>query len=222
MINKKEEWRKIQGFDGYEVSNTNKVRSIDRIAYTFKGGKYIRKGKELKPGINPNTGYAYVVLCKNGKTFIQHIHRIVAFAFPEICGEWFPGAVVNHKDFNRSNNVPENLEWVTIGYNFSYRKPKPLKKFVPKYSAFEPIKVTNVNNNEVHYFINRAECAEFLKMRSGAPLLHYYLKKGTLYKKEFLIEIINESDPNYWVIKTVNEPSEEQIETFGLTQYPNI
>ena len=34
---------------------------------------------------------------------------LVAKAFPEICGEWFEGAVVHHKDFNKTNNCPENL-----------------------------------------------------------------------------------------------------------------
>lgn len=37
--------------------------------------------------------------------------------FPEICGEPFKGAVVNHLDENPENNAASNLRWTTVGDN---------------------------------------------------------------------------------------------------------
>ncbi len=65
-------------------------------------------------------GYCTIQLCKNGSYKKWMVHRLVAFAFPEICGEWFEGAVVNHKDEDKTNNHAENLEWVTQQYNLTY------------------------------------------------------------------------------------------------------
>ena len=43
----------------------------------------------------------------NGK--IYYTNRIIAKAFPEICGEWFEGCQVHHKDRDTSNNRADNL-----------------------------------------------------------------------------------------------------------------
>lgn len=42
------------------------------------------------------------------------VHRLVALVW--VTG-WFDGAVVNHIDYNRTNNKAENLEWVTYRDN---------------------------------------------------------------------------------------------------------
>lgn len=39
----------------------------------------------------------------------ENNYILVAKAFPEICGEWFKGCHVHHKDFNHSNNEATNL-----------------------------------------------------------------------------------------------------------------
>lgn len=43
----------------------------------------------------------------DGKVHYAHIE--VAKAFPEICGEWYEGCEVHHKDGNRLNNEATNL-----------------------------------------------------------------------------------------------------------------
>ena len=107
-----EVWKPIKGYEGlYEVSNTGKVRSLDRqIEYTFCGKKHLRtiRGTVLKPKSNPE--YHSVSLCKNGVTRTELVHRIVASAFipnPNGLSE------VNHIDENKANNSVENLEWCT-------------------------------------------------------------------------------------------------------------
>lgn len=61
-------------------------------------------------------------------------HTLVAKAFPEICGEWFEGCEIHHKDFNKLNNVPENLivlshsEHRKLHYQYKnddFKKPSP-------------------------------------------------------------------------------------------------
>ena len=61
-------------------------------------------------------------------------HILVAKAFPEICGEWFEGCAVHHKDGNKLNNTPENLivlskeEHQKLHYQTapdSFKKPTP-------------------------------------------------------------------------------------------------
>lgn len=68
-------------------------------------------------------GYAVVtgVQWKQGKPTAHYrtiaVHILVARAF--VVG-YFPGAEVNHKDFNRANPKASNLEWVTHAQNVHY------------------------------------------------------------------------------------------------------
>ena len=73
----------------------------------------------LKPNDRGN-GYLHFVLSKNGKQKTFYIHRLVGMAFQDICGEWFDGAVINHKDENPLNNAASNLEWCSRSYNTKY------------------------------------------------------------------------------------------------------
>lgn len=112
-----EEWRPVKGFEElYEISNTGKVRSLERII-TDKSGKRTRtfKGKELK-NICANTGYHHVSLHKNNKRVTRRqVQTLVAEAF--LMENWFEGAQVDHIDGIRSNNDVRNLRWVTPSEN---------------------------------------------------------------------------------------------------------
>lgn len=46
-----------------------------------------------------------------GKVWL--VHRLIAFTYPEICGEYFEGAEVDHLDTVRDNNAATNLRWVS-------------------------------------------------------------------------------------------------------------
>lgn len=102
-----EVWLPVSDYCGlYEVSNTGKIRSLDRVVNIQKHTKKI-KGKILSAG-NAD-GYRNVVLSKDGKGKTRFIHRLVAMAF---LGQPLPGQEVNHKDEDRANNHVQNLEWV--------------------------------------------------------------------------------------------------------------
>lgn len=106
-----EEWRAVAGYKGlYEVSNYGRVRSYRRQG--SKGG--------LKTPSLTKDGYLRLNLCKSGKHKPCLVHRLVAFAFPEICGEWFEGAEVNHRNEVKTDNRAENLEFIPHRDNSIY------------------------------------------------------------------------------------------------------
>lgn len=65
---------------------------------------------EYKPIIHYDSkGYGRIVVSLNKKSKNCLVHDIIAIAHQDICGEWFDGAEVHHKDHNPSNNDPSNL-----------------------------------------------------------------------------------------------------------------
>ena len=81
-------------------------------------GVYSKKsGKFLKPRLRGcGSDYRMWMMVQNGKVFDVECHRLVALAFlknPDPKNK----TMVNHKDNNKSNYLPENLEWVSRGEN---------------------------------------------------------------------------------------------------------
>ncbi len=114
-------WVFIDGYDGqYKVSNLGRLM----ICFVkFRGGKRRYVNRILKPYIN-SRGYYKVDLSH----VAFEIHRIIAKYFvpnPE------NKPMVNHKDHDKLNNLPSNLEWVTNRENTSHGLLK--KKTISKY-----------------------------------------------------------------------------------------
>lgn len=122
-------WKDIEGYDGYQVSNLGRVRSVDRIIITTCKGKEQkrhRKGKMRKLCKYTN-GYLFVNMAKVPNI---SVHRAVAMAF--VPG-YFEGALVNHKDENKQNNRWDNLEWVTKKENNEYGTRRRLLRPIIQY-----------------------------------------------------------------------------------------
>ena len=116
-----ETWRDIEGYEGlYQISSEGVIRSVDRYVKHPMGGLLFKKSQIIRPHSNGKALHQVVHLCKDGKCQKLYVHRLVCFAFPEICGEWFEDAECNHKDENPLNNNAENLEWVTHRQNNLY------------------------------------------------------------------------------------------------------
>lgn len=115
-----EEWKKVVGYDEYEVSSYGRVRSIDRIITDSWDRTYFIPGKILTPQIDVNKyGYKQVFVTLSHRHILHRvlIHRLVAEAFipnPDNLPQ------VNHKDEDSANNHVENLEWCTCLYNINY------------------------------------------------------------------------------------------------------
>lgn len=103
-------WKDVVGYEGlYLVSNYANVKSTPR-----NGNGY--QSKILKKRITKD---GYVTVCLSNKDHGKNVllHRIVAEAFiPN--DKLLP--CINHKDENKLNNLPDNLEWCTYEYNINY------------------------------------------------------------------------------------------------------
>lgn len=98
-------------FVDYEVSTLGRVKSL-------------KHGKEKILKLNKDkNGYIVCVLSYNGKLFTKKVHQLVAESFLNHfpCGHY---KVVHHKDFNKTNNIVENLEIISQKENINKNKYK--------------------------------------------------------------------------------------------------
>jgi hypothetical protein len=93
-----EEWRDIEGFPRYNVSNLGRVRSL------------IGKTKLLNPYLSCNNDYYSVSLFSKGKRHIRLVHRLVLKAFKKNPN---PGYFdrCDHINQNKRDNNINNLRW---------------------------------------------------------------------------------------------------------------
>lgn len=108
-----EVWRPIPEWEQfYEASSCGRIRRI--------GPKHsIGRGKSsgvLTPW-KASFGYLYVGLFRHGKRTKSSVHRLVAAAF---LGRLPRGLNTNHKNGDKSDNAPDNLEYITAGENIKH------------------------------------------------------------------------------------------------------
>ena len=103
-------WKKIDGFENYEVSNLGRVKSLQR----WSGTKFYKREQIMKLYQNKKNGYIYVSLSKDNKAKNIRVHILVA---KEFLGNPNHYSQINHKDGNKENNCADNLEWCDSKYN---------------------------------------------------------------------------------------------------------
>ncbi len=107
-----EAWKKVGGYDYYEVSNLGKVRSLDKVV-NYRYGLRTISGKLLKQA-KTFGGYYFVILTKDNEPKTHLIHRLVAQAFISNPNKY---KTVDHLDFNKANNCISNLDWCDLSTN---------------------------------------------------------------------------------------------------------
>ena len=110
----KEEWRSIQNYPDYLVSNIGRVKRM-----TGWRNRPLEKPHILKSSSGGTAGYPSVWLYRNAKSKRVVIHHLVAIAF---LGPKPLGSHINHKNFDRRDNKFTNLEYVTPRENVLWTK----------------------------------------------------------------------------------------------------
>lgn len=112
-------WKDIEGFIGYQVSNTGRIRSYKK----FKAGRGDKNDALVEtPHIldtdrsDDGNGYKKVMLRKNGKSYCRKIHRLVAEAFIHNDNP-IENDTVDHISNDKRDNRVENLRWMPRGDN---------------------------------------------------------------------------------------------------------
>jgi len=123
---KDEEWRDIKGYEWkYQVSNYGEVKSIKRkrkcrvhggtIAVMSVPERILKQWKR--------STYFLVDLWKETKRDVRSVHYLVYEAF---VGDVQDGMMIHHKDENKYNNTPENLEMIScLAHNRIHHCGKP-------------------------------------------------------------------------------------------------
>lgn len=120
-----EEWREVtaKGVTLY-ASNLARIYAPGQICKfeRVRNGKVQqltqrRKGRILAPVV-ANTGYYEVGRKEGGPRVKFRVHRLVGMAW--VAG-YSEDLTINHKDGNKLNNLPENLEWVSLAENTKHQ-----------------------------------------------------------------------------------------------------
>lgn len=139
-------------------------------------GKVYKDNVELKQ--NENSDGYLVVYVGNNRSI--GVHRLVALSFitndnPDIKNE------VNHKDFNRKNNMVTNLEWMSHSDNIKYSYING--RYKPKYGEENP----NYGNKKLSkFYIENPEIALEKQSRKGSK--NGKAKSIELFKDDIFIE----------------------------------
>jgi hypothetical protein len=172
-------WKDIPGFEGrYQVSDLGRVRSLPYMQWsTTKRGlpfQRFKEGRVLKAGPHPG-GYLLVQLIDaEGARHSCLIHRLVAEAFVD---NHTGACVVNHKDGVKTNNTPQNLEWVTSAENNRHARQTGLHR----QHRFAVIGTPTGGGSDVQYESQIA--AEIALAGRGSSAIHHCLigKKQSAY-----------------------------------------
>jgi hypothetical protein len=190
------ELKEIPGFKDYFIDNEGNV-----FSNKFIGKSKIRRNfKQLKTKIF--NGYSTISLFKEESKNSYFVHRLVALTF---LGEpSSPDLVVNHKDGNKLNNTPENLEWITQEENMHHywanlatdrlnkKERNRLKKLKLKEEMALNHKIICIETKEI--FKNQIEAAAKFNvtkmcisncLKNGGRCRNHHLLKYTDYLKIF-------------------------------------
>lgn len=157
-----EEYRKIEDFENYSISNLGNVKND-------KTGRILKQYKKAN-------GYMQVQMGR--KTIPQYVHRLVAKAFiPNIYNK----EQVDHINGNKSDNRAENIRWVSASENafaYGYRERIENKK--------KKIIAIYIDGTELE-FNSRNETAKYFKCSKSQITYGKVYKKGN--KKGWIFKL---------------------------------
>lgn len=144
------EWRNIPGYDAYEASSTGLIRHkrLGKTSNFFE--TKTSKGTYLNVGAKNND--------QSSRSRGGHI--LVCLAYHGLPPNQFHE--VNHKDGNKHNNQPDNLEWVTRGENITHAYKEGLRKENRK------VVMTDINDGTQTVFYSMSELGRHIGITKSA------------------------------------------------------
>ena len=145
----------IPGFEDYLISKDGQV-------YSTKTNKFFNPSKT-------KDGYLKVALRANNKAYYFRVHKLVAMTYLENPNNL---PEVNHKDFDRTNNSLDNLEWISHEDNMLHSKinnrfksDKPLRKAYIFTNVFngESFTIIGLKNVMKHFGCKRVQISSIQK-----------------------------------------------------------
>lgn len=120
----KEEWKRLEEYPDYSISNLGRVKSHPRLS---RNGvtEFMTKEKILKQHYRDDR--AYVNVYKNKKQNKIFIHQQVALNFVHN-PDPKKFTIINHKNEDKRDNSYLNLEWCDYAYNLNYGSRKHFQK----------------------------------------------------------------------------------------------
>lgn len=111
------------------------------------------------------------------------VSRIVARAFPDICGTWFEACQVHHKDIDSANNNCNNLQVCTIEEHRAIHHIIGKRHYVKEKVKKEPIKIESkkelqllikpdISNRIIYQY---TKCGEFVRGYANSKIIMNFL-----------------------------------------------
>lgn len=146
-------WKKIVGYEDYEISNYGRIKSFKK-----------NQEKILSPSKDKD-GYKQIILHNNDGIKRFYVHRLVAIHFIPNPNNY---KIVNHKDETKDNNVVDNLEWCNTKYNINWgtrnNRMIETRKKNKGLTAPKSIVQTSINGEKIKEWNSACECARELNI----------------------------------------------------------
>ena len=123
----KEFWKNIPNHEGYEASNLGRIRSKKRYVKNGDDSYRLINDKILKPYMGNKNLYTSVSIRCNGLRKTKRVHQLIAITFLK---KQNIDDVINHKNFDRTDNRLCNLEYISTRKNTNKKHLKSSSKYV--------------------------------------------------------------------------------------------
>lgn len=191
-------WKDIKDFDGYQISNMGRIRSLDRkVAVGVHKREIV--GLILKTNKDKD-GYECVTLKSGGKSYRKKVHRLVAEAFIDNPDNY---PCIDHINGIRDDNRAENLRWCTVKMNSSFElalenRSKAIKNSYIKNPSLRKVRAETFrkslsirvevfrNGVSLGVFNSQKEAADFLGIRQS--LISNYMRGVNVNKNGITIK----------------------------------
>ena len=151
-----------------EISGYENLYSI-----TEDGEVYSHRYNKTITGDINTAGYKRVILCKDKKRKRFFVHRLVAMSYH---GTPSGNMVVNHKDSNKLNNAPDNLEWCTHSENSKHSWKSGTQKITKNFIQEQNRKIIE---EEVEKLVKKYKNKE---LNVNEEAVRYNVKTGAIYQ----------------------------------------